>query len=46
MEVYLPGFEDSFGVYESMEVILSPVWSEFELEFRESGAYMRGKLNF
>jgi hypothetical protein len=33
VESYVSGFEDSFGVYESMQVLLSPEWNSVGLEF-------------
>jgi hypothetical protein len=33
VESYISGFEDSFGVYEKMEVLLSPEWNSVGLEF-------------
>jgi len=42
----LSGFEDSFGVYESMNVSLSPEWHTVELEFQDSTIYLKAKINF
>lgn len=42
----MSGFEDSFGVYESMNVSLSPEWHTVELEFQDSTIYLKAKINF
>lgn len=46
VESYISGFEDAFGTYESMEIMISPEWNSISLEFDESGIYLKTKLNF